>query len=452
MATRPPAPGTPSLPEHARDTDDGFRMPPGPGLPPVVQTVQMARSAARYLQRCQQRYGDCFTLHVVGGERLVCVAHPDLVRQVFTGDPDTYHGGAHNAALGIGTVLGAGSLLVIDGEEHRRQRHLVSPPFRGHAVRRYQDTVAAIVESEIARWPLGTPFALYPHMQSIALEVILRAVIGESEGDRLTELRRLLPEVAAFDLLPLQFPALFQVWPWRRYRRVQERTDELLHELIAERRKASDVSERADVLSMLVGAEGDDRLTDDELRNVLITFLIGGHETTTTALSWTFERLMRHPEVMARLVELVRGDEDDEAYVDAVVRETLRVRPVISLAGRKLTRPVELGEFRLPAGVNVLTAIGLVQSSSRWFPDSEAYRPERFLDTKPDPYTWLPFGGGHRGCPGGTFASYEIKTVLRTVLRRLEVTAPDPRPERPRMRHVTMVPGKGARAVVHALA
>ncbi len=291
-------------------------------------------------------------------------------------------------------------------------------------------------------------------MQAIALEVILRAVIGETEPGRLAELRVLLPRIAAFDLLPLQIPALFAVWPWRAYRQVLWRTDQLLYELIAERRRDPGLAGRIDVLSTLMaaeaaGAEGDACLTDEELRNILITFLIGGHETTTTALSWTFERLMRHPNVMARLHEAVNGAEDGDAYIDALVRETLRVRPVISLAGRRLTRSAQLGEYRLPAGVNVLTAIGLVQKSSRWFPDSETYRPERFLQHRPDPYTWLPFGGGHRGCPGAAFATFEIDTVLRTVTRHIELTAPDLRPERPRMRHVTLVPGHGARAIIN---
>lgn len=437
-------------PQGAHSTDDDIRMPPGPALPSVVQTFFLAREMGWFLQRCQQRYGDCFTVRVVRGERLVCVAHPDLIGQVFNGDPEIFHGGEHNLALGIGTVFGSNSLLmVMDGEEHLRQRRLVAQPFQPRSVRRYRDTIAAVAEEQVASWPSGRPFPLFPRMRAIALEVILRTGIGETDPDRLAELRRLLPRVAAFDILPLQLPVLFHVWPWREYLRTQRQTTELLRTVIAERRKDPGLRDRNDVLSLLVSADGDEQLTDDELRTTLLAFLIGGHDTTATALSWTFERLMRHPDVMARLTEAILGDEDDDAYLDAVARETLRIRPVISLAGRKLTRPAQIGEYRLPAGVNVLTAMGLVQKSSRWFPDSETYRPERFLDSRPHPYTWVPFGGGDRRCLGAAFAVFEIKTVLRAVLSNVKLTAPDPRPERPRMRNVTLVPKQGARAIVY---
>jgi cytochrome P450 family 135 len=349
-------------------------------------------------------------------------------------------------------VLGPHSVLVLDGSEHVQARRLMLPPFHGDAVRAYAERVADVAVEEVEQWPVGVPMALRPRMQAIALQVILRAVIGVRDERRFAQLRALLPQLLSFNVIEMwlvwMFPKVLDTALARRhpFTRVRPEVDRLLFEEIAEHR--ADPEGRDDVLAMLVAArDGDGQaLNDQMLRDQLVTLLLAGHETTATGLAWAFERLLRHPDVLRRLTDEIDAGRED-AYLTAVVNETLRVRPVIDGVWRKLTAPAVIGGRRLPAGTTVMPSIALVQLS-HLYPDAHAFRPERFLDAPPPSYSLIPFGGGTRRCIGASFATMEMKAVLRTVLARVELLAADPKPEATRVQHVTLVPDRGARAVV----
>jgi cytochrome P450 len=425
--------------------------PPGSRLPGVVQAIRYARDPVGLLERYQRRYGDVFILPFPAFGRLVYVADPDLIKQVFTGAPGTFHAGAANARA-LEPVLGRFSLLTLDGDDHLRQRKLLLPPFHGEAVRRYRDLIAEIAAREVERWPVGRPFELRPRMQAITLEVILRAVFGVRGEERLGRFRALLPRLTDATGVQMWIPFLRRnlgPWsPWGRFLRMRAKVDELVYDEIRRRRAEPDAAERDDVLSLLLGARHEDgsAMSDTELRDELITLLTAGHETSATALAWAFERLLRNPAALRALtaeVDEVRGE-----YVDAVVKETLRVRPVIVDVARVLTADVELAGWRVPAGTVVVPAIALLQLAPEHYPDPVDFRPERFLDGQPAPYTWIPFGGGVRRCLGAAFAQLEIRTVLETVVAQASLHAPDQAPERARMRHVTIVPEHGTRVVM----
>jgi cytochrome P450 len=425
-------------------------LPAGPRLPRTVQTVMWAQAPVGFVERCRARYGNVFTLRPLALGPVVIIADPELIKAVFTGDRDVFHAGEANAALG--PVVGPHSLLLLDGESHINQRRLMLPPFHGDAVRAYVERVAAIAEAEVDRWPVGTPLALRPRMQAITLEVILRAVIGVQDPERVSRLRILLPQLLHFSQVDMwavwMFPKLLDSFLARRHpaMRVRPEVDRLLFAEIAEHR--ADPEGRDDILAMLVGArDEDDRpLSDEALRDQLLTLLLAGHETTATGLSWCFERLLRHEHVLRRLQDELGAGEDD-AYLTAVINETLRVRPVIDAVWRKLTAAAEVGGYRFPAGALLMPSIALAHLSDA-YPEPHAFRPERFLDSSPPAYSLIPFGGGSRRCIGASFAIMEMKAVLRAVLERVELTVADPAPERPKLHHITLVPARDARAVV----
>jgi cytochrome P450 family 135 len=403
-----------------------------------------------WMQRRRERYGDVFSSHFPFFGRVVYVADPALVKQVFTGDPTVFHAGEANATV-LGDALGEHSLLTLDEGRHLSQRKLLLPPFHGESVRRYADVMASAAADELARWPVGRAFALRPRMQAITLEVILRAVFGVRDGERMDRFRATIPRLgelsSALDWLPFMQRDLGGLTPAARFRRVLAEVDELIYAEIAERRSLGPAAaERDDVLTLLLGARHEDGspMSDVELRDELMTLLTAGHETTATGLSWAFERLLRTPRVLKRLAESL----DDDEYLDAVVKETLRVRPVVVDVARKLRRDIELGGWRLPAGTLVLPAIAAVHARPDLYPSPREFRPERFLDGGAESYSWIPFGGGVRRCMGASFAQVEMKVVLREVLRRVRLRAPSQRPERAQVRHVTAVPARGCRVVV----
>jgi cytochrome P450 len=408
-----------------------------------VQTRLLWRSAPRFLASLERRYGPVFTIRAFPWGTAVVIHHADLVKQVFTGDPAVFHAGDGNSMLA--PVLGLRSVLVLDEDEHLRARKRLLPPFHGEAVRRYGQVIEQIVSAEVARWPLGQPFALHPRMRAITLEVILKAVIGVSDQARLNALRDVLPRTVSLGpgiMVMWALPALGNVGPWRRYRETVSDANRLLREEIAARREDARLAERQDVLSQLVRAG---EMDDEELRDQIMTLLLAGHETTTTGLAWAFERLLRHPQILAR------AREGDDAYLDAVVAETLRVRPVIPAVLRALQAPIELGGFHLPAGVTVMPAITLVHSDVRLYPEPERFMPERFLESgASSTYTWIPFGGGRRRCLGAAFASFEMRVALRTILARARLRADGTRDEPVRNHHITLVPARGARVVREA--
>jgi cytochrome P450 len=428
--------------------------PPGPRLPRALQTVLWAARPLSFMKRARRRYGPVFTVRPYAFGNVVVLADPEHIKEVFTGDRDVFAAGQANAAMS--PVLGNHSLLTLDGERHLRQRKLMLPPFHGEAIGRYRERIEEITEAELTRWPTGKPFPIRPRMQDITFEIILRAVIGVSDPHRLTRLRELLPKLLDFSVLDMWsvwlFPKLLHTRMARRSpsQRVRPEVDRLLFEEIAAHR--ADAERHDDILALLVSARDVDGkpLSDENLLDQIITLLLAGHETTTTGLAWAFERLTRHPDALRRLRHELDTGEDE--YLDAVVNETLRVRPVIDGVWRKLMAPAVVAGHRLPTGTLVFPAIGLVQTSEDAFPDAEDFRPERFLDGSPPPYTFIPFGGGTRRCIGAAFAVMEMKIVLQTVLQRVELRAPDQRAEKPRVHHVTQVPARGGRVVAVARA
>jgi cytochrome P450 len=419
-------------------------------MPRLLQAAMVTASPYGWMVRRWRRYGDVFTSRFPLFGRVVYVADPALVKEVFTGDPTTFHAGEANT-LALGDALGEHSLLTLDEGRHMSQRKLLLPPFHGESVRRWVEVMAEAAEREVASWPVGKEIELRPRMQAITLEVILRAVFGVRDDARMDLFRKRIPPLGestnVLNWIPPLDRDLGGITPAAKFRKALAAVDELIYAEIADRRAEPGSGERDDVLSLLLRARHEDGspMTDTELRDELMTLLTAGHETTATGLAWAFERLLRTPAVLDRLT---RSLEDDD-YVDAVVKETLRVRPVIVDVARKLTRETVVAGWRLPAGTLVLPAIAVLHMRPDLYDSPKEFRPERWLEGEgPESYAWIPFGGGVRRCIGASFAQVEMRTVLREVLRRVVLRAPTQRPERGVIRHVTVVPGRGARAVV----
>jgi len=428
-------------------------LPPRSRAPALVQALRYARDPLGFLIRHQRRYGDVFMLSFPYFGRLVYVADPVLVKEVFTGSPQQFHAGEANATV-LEPALGPNSVLTLDEAPHMRQRKLLLPPFHGEQIRRYGDLIREITRDEMESWPTGEPFALRPHTQRITLAVIMRAVFGVHDEARLARFAGLIETFSDRVSAVLAFPMLRRNlgrWsPWPRFLRARTALDAFIYEEIALRRAEIEAGEDGhdDVLSLLLAAEHDDGspMSDEELRDELVTVLGAGHETTATGLAWAMERLLRAPRVLAKLRESLAAREDD--YLDATVKETLRARPVIVDVARKLTAPAAIGGYQLPAGTFVMAAIAALHYREDLFPEPEEFRPERFLDGKADNYAWIPFGGGVRRCIGAAFAEYEMRIVLRTILERAELSAPEPEPERVKVRNITLAPARGTRVIL----
>src|SRR3954451_13399969 len=426
-------------------------LPPGPNWPPALQTAAWIARPGPFMERARLRYGDVFTVRLAQVGTFVFVADPGLLKTIFTTGPDRLRAGEANVALE--PVLGSRSVLLLDGAEHIRQRRLMLPPFHGERLRGYEALIAEIAEDEMRGWPTGGPLTLQPRMQAITLEVILRVVFGMDRGPRLVQLReqikRLLDVTTKpWALVPPLRRNLGPLSPWARFLAVRDAVDTLLFDEIARRRGDPDLGERTDIFSMLLQARDEDGkpLTDRELRDELITLLVAGHETTATGLAWAFERLVRLPGALERLA----GDDEDAAsYADAVVHETLRLRPPIPIVARRVVgEPFDLGGHTLPVGTMIAPCIYLVHRRADLYEDPYAFRPERFLERAPETYSWLPFGGGMRRCIGASFAVLEMSTVLRTVARRLRLAPSGPTPERITRRAIVLAPSRGGEVVV----
>jgi cytochrome P450 len=422
-------------------------LPAGPREPPVLQTLQWLLRPISFLESCRRRYGDVFSVRFLGfGSAMVMLSDPEAIRALYG---NAEHGLPPGRTLALLPILGPRSLLLLEGREHLARRRVMLPPFHGARMRAYEDTVRDVVASDVKRWPEGEPFAMHPRMQRVTLEVILRAVFGVTDPERREALaQRLGALLADTASVGLQFGVLLS----RRFGgpdplaslQVRRREiDAMLDVEIAARR----ADPREDILSMLVAArfEGGEPMDDAELRDQLMTLLLAGHETTATALAWTFDLLVRHPAVLERLVAAV--DAGEGAYVRAVVTESLRLRPVVPLAGRRLNAPLRVDGHELAPGTDVTPAIWLAHTRADRYPEPFAFRPERFLDGAPSTYAWVPFGGGVRRCIGAAFAEMEMRVALEEILRRRSLRAASGRAERVARRNVTFSPAGGTRVI-----
>jgi cytochrome P450 len=421
-------------------------------MPRAFQTLRWGARPMRFLHDCRERYGDMFTVRIAQEDTWVMLSDPEHVKQVFTGDPNVFHAGEANTILL--PLVGDHSVLLLDDDAHMRQRKLLLPPFHGKRMAGYADLMRDVAVSEVETWPRGKPFSVQPHMQALTLEVIIRTVLGVRDGARLEQVRTTLRQLLKDVMSPAAALTLALLGP-HRYRRlpVVKRglapTDELLYDEIARRREEPDLAERDDILSLLLQAsheEDGSPMSDVELRDELVTLLVAGHETTATALSWAVERLARDPARLTRLRDEVKAGED--AYLDAVVKETLRLRPVIPIVVRRLTEPVEIGGHLLPTGTKVAPCIYLLHRREDVYDEPHAFRPERFLEQPAGTYTWIPFGGGVRRCLGASFALLEMKQVLGALVERLDIQPSRPESERVRRRQITLAPSRGGEVVV----
>ena len=423
-------------------------LPPGPRYPMPLQTLGWIARPGPFLERCRDRYGDAFTLRIANEGTWVMLSDPAAVKEVFTGDPELLHAGEANAILR--PVLGPSSVLLLDDGAHLAQRKLLLPPFHGARMKAYGALMEAAAEAEIASWPAGRVVATRPAMQRITLEIVMRAIFGVNDAGGMDRLRAALTRVIEWTTQPSQMMlvALAGARNTHRlpaYRGVMGELDAVIAEEIGRRRAVDGLEGRDDVLSMLLLARHEDGspMSDAELRDELLTLLVAGHETTATALAWALERLARHPDAWARLRS------GDAAYLDAVIKETLRLRPVLPIVLRRLKAPMEIGGWELPEGVSATPCIYLMHRRPDIYPDPRAFRPERFLEQPAGTYTWIPFGGGVRRCLGASFAQFEMAAVLRVLARRCARLEPDALvPERIARRSITLVPEREGSVLV----
>jgi cytochrome P450 len=432
-------------------------LPPGPSEPHIVQTLRWLTRPIAFLESCRRRYGDNFKVQFLSFKRpTVMLSDPEAIRALYS---ERSHGLPPGRSIALLPVMGASSVLLLEGSEHLQRRKAMLPPFHGERMRSYESIVREAAEREIESWPQGEVFALHPRMQAITMEVILRAVFGVSDAERGRGLRELLPKLlgqsasTGLQLRVLLANRFGRGDPLEDLRALTQEIDDLLLAEIAERRLDTGLAEREDILSLLMSARMEDgsAMSDRELRDQLVTLLLAGHETTATALAWTFDLLLRHPAALARLTaEVQEGGEDggqagEYLYMRAVISESLRLRPVVPLAGRRLAVDLDAGDLHLPAGTDVTPVMWLTHTRADLYPEPYAFRPERFLENPPSTYGWIPYGGGVRRCLGASFAEFEMRVVLETILRRCVLEGAGSRAERIARRNVTFSPRNGTR-------
>jgi cytochrome P450 len=449
MSDQPQTPPTHDQPptEQAGTPDP---LPPGPRMPALLQTLGMWSRPTSFVENARRRYGTPFTVRMIGQPPMVMIADPEEIKQVFMAPPDVLHPG--EGARILEPVVGPNSVILLDEAPHLEQRKLMLPAFHGEKMQSLSGLMEELTERELADWPTGAPTPLHPRLQRLTLEIILRAVFGLEQGARLDSLRDLLTRILAFgesplSLLPPPPRFLWRFGPARDLDRATRQADELIYALIEERR-AHGEDQGEDVLSMLLGAAHEDGspMSAQEIRDELMTALVAGHETTASQLAWTFERLAREPAVLERLQAEIDAGEQDE-YLTATIHEVMRLRPVIPNAEPRLVkRPTRIGARTYPAGVSLFAAAYLMQHDPDIYPDPYAFKPERFLGTTPGTYTWIPFGGGRRRCLGASFATLEMKIVLRAALSRFALTGTGR--ERIRRRSITLSPARGCTVVL----
>ncbi|MFY9265110.1 MAG: cytochrome P450 [Solirubrobacterales bacterium] len=437
----------------------GSTRPPRIPLPTLVQVMRFTQRQTEFVFRARRELGEVFGFRGIIPGHPVITGHPDHVKSLFTAKPELVP--SLTAESPLRPIVGKDSVLTAQGARHIRQRKLLLPSFHGEAVERYSRMIAEAAEREISKWPIGSPFELAPRMQAITLDVIMAGVFG-IEGRP----RRGTPEWGVRNATRQLVRA--STWPVAQLAELMNvgrseavgltkaglsLLDKPTYEVISQRRAAGDLEDHHDIMSMLLRARTDDgeALSDRELRDELLTLVLAGHETTANSLAWTWERLTRTPDAYATLYDAVRNDSDDKAeQIEAVITETMRSRPVIPMIGRRVSVPWQLGEYAVPAGSAVVISIMLVHHREDLYPDPFDFKPRRWIGHKPGTYEWLPFGGGARRCIGAALAMAEQRVVLEAMVRRLDIEADRREPEHVTHRNVTMIPARGARAVIRA--
>jgi cytochrome P450 len=438
------------------------KLPPGPRAPSVLQLVGTWTRPTASLERLR-RYGKRTTVQLPFQPPFVILSDPAEVKELFAAAPEEVHPG--EGARILEPVVGPNSVILLDESAHLSQRRLLLPAFHGERMQRLRGVMTELAESEVGSWPAGEPVALHPRLQRLTLEIILRAVFGLEQGPELERLRDVLSQVLTFGESPLSvLPGVARVLSWipsqRRFNACLREADERIMRLIDDRRHRMAEGEPVadDVLSMLLGARHEPEepdgegtpMSDRELRDELMTALVAGHETTASQLGWALERLSREPRVQARAVEEIDAGQE-ERYLTAVVQEILRLRPVLPNAEPRLTKcEVQIGGYRYPRGVVLLASAALIHHDPEIYPRPWSFEPERFLDTQPGTYTWIPFGGGRRRCLGASFALEEMKIVLRATLSRWRLEPAGDRPEASRRRSITFSPSRSATVQLRA--
>jgi cytochrome P450 len=428
-------------------TTPAYRLPPGPKTPSLLNGIAFLFARNALIRRLTARYGDALTMRMPTFGTMILVTRPHLVKAVYTAKPDVLHGGKNP----LGEILGPGSLFSMDEEPHLNERRMLLPPFHGERMRSYEAIIEEEALREMASWPEGVEFASIASFQAITLRIILRTVFG-AEGRELAELERLLPPMTTLGQRLVTIPVLRRDWGRRstgaRWKRMRARYRRLADTLVDQHLADPDLEERIDILALMLRAqlaEGGE-VDKSALADELLTLLVAGHETTASALAWSVERLRRHPEVLRRLEEEARGD--DNALRIATAEEVLRVRPVINATARLVMKPFQLDEWVLPPGSRVVTGIAPLHHDGRFHERANRFEPDRYVGKKPDTYAWIPFGGGMRRCLGAAFAQFELDVVLRTLLRNFELATTGEPGERESFRGVAFAPSKGGLAVV----
>jgi len=429
-------------------------LPPEPKSSPLTQTLRWTLRPLAFMDECRRELGDSFSLRFLGFERpMVLISDPAAIKALYM---ERANGLPPGRNVVLEPILGSQSLLLQEGAEHLARRKLMLPSFHGERMRSYESVLDEIVSDEIDSWPLDAEFPIHSRMQAVTLEAILRIVFGVADGPRLERLRGMLATVLTETASPrTQLIALASRRfrggnAFARFESQLREVDDLLYAEIAEHRSKPELADRDDILSMLMLAEFEDggTMSDKELRDQLMTLLLAGHETTATALAWTFDLLLRHPEPLQRLRDSLENGEDE--YLRATISESLRLRPVLPLAGRRLAEELSVDGLTLPVGTDVTPAIWLTHTRADLYPEPFAFRPERFLGDGPESYAWIPFGGGIRRCIGASFAEFEMRIVLREVLTRCDLHKASPLPEKTGRRNITLSPKAGTPVVVTA--
>ncbi|HEY2766706.1 MAG TPA: cytochrome P450 [Solirubrobacteraceae bacterium] len=440
------------------DIADTLRQPPAIAAPRALQVLRLNQRQIEFVFHARRELGEVFYMKAGGKGGAVVTCHPDHVRSLFTAKPE--HVPSLTAESPLRPIVGRDSVLTANGPRHLRQRRLLLPPFHGEAIARYVEMIRECTEREIDSWPPMRPFALAPRMQAITLDVIMSGIFGidgrPARGSAEHRLRNTIRYLAAISASRLgdagELMNFAREEPVGILRGLIAILDRATYPIIAKRRRAENLAERSDILSLLLSATTEDgeQLTDKELRDELLTLVLAGFETTAHSLAWTWERLLRNPDAHDTLREAVRTGEKADEVIEATITEGMRSRPVIPLIGRRVAVPWRLGDYVLPAGTAIGVSILLLHHREDLYERPFEFRPERWADRKPGTYEWIPFGGGTRRCLGAQLAMAEQRVVLATMARRLDLIADRPEPEHAQHHNVTMIPRRGARALLRA--